>query len=916
MTSARTDPMPRCVAVLGCRVRFSRTGEARGVFGRRTCEGARAWRASSGGGAILDAGLVVASGGRAWDGRVEADAIRDELVRLGVDPGAIVRERASHSTADNARYTAELLARRGIDEVIVVTCDWHMARARAAFERAGLRVVPWPAVSPPSSWLRRTYRTIRERVAARLAPGIVLLAAASAVSLPAISACHKNAPPSGASADAAPPRSTADVAADLLAIARAEDERRAGDVPEAARTDRDPRLRRRAARAFARIADDASIPALLRALTDEDREVTAWGAYGLGATCKGHEEAHVTALAARAASLGGGPKEDASEPIDPQTAIARAVGRCGGARGEELLAGWVRARGPWSERAAYALGDFSARHGGLTDETLTVLLDAARGGAAGPQVPSALYPIGRLARVSDAFAPRTIEAARAALGAPSPSRIFAVRALGRSGAGAAADLMKAVENPALSPAERAEAAHGLARLDAAGRQGAGDALGRLVPARDPFALVQVGGETFGVLRALIDVVDADVPRSAQPALAALTRVSGTGNVPAPLARRLADVRCAAAAALASGAYTNDALAACDAKDSAAWQRGRLTSILRRPLVGARRAAWLEIARGAAVSTPTTPSSLLRVREAAIEAIAKHPELDDAARTALLAALHAPEAGLVGTAADVLAAHPDRAQVLAARERRAALDPAAPPPSGAAARDVDPAIARALAEAIARPWPEDRIETRAALMDAAVALGIPAARPAATAACHDTNATMRQRGQKALAALGDAQPSCPPPSIAPVAPEVDAPLTADAKLTFDTDVGALVIHLRRELAPVTSARLAALARSGFFRGVVVHRVVPGFVVQLGDPVGDGYGGSGKLLRCETSPVPFEALDVGMALAGRDTGSSQFFVTLSRTPHLDGDYAWVGRAEGGWAAVVEGDVVHEVTVENEP
>jgi cyclophilin family peptidyl-prolyl cis-trans isomerase len=55
------------------------------------------------------------------------------------------------------------------------------------------------------------------------------------------------------------------------------------------------------------------------------------------------------------------------------------------------------------------------------------------------------------------------------------------------------------------------------------------------------------------------------------------------------------------------------------------------------------------------------------------------------------------------------------------------------------------------------------------------------------------------------------------------------------------------------------------------------------------------------------VPFAPLEVGMALAGRDTGSSQFFVTLARAPHLDGEYARVGRAEGDWAAVAQGDVV---------
>jgi cyclophilin family peptidyl-prolyl cis-trans isomerase len=116
-----------------------------------------------------------------------------------------------------------------------------------------------------------------------------------------------------------------------------------------------------------------------------------------------------------------------------------------------------------------------------------------------------------------------------------------------------------------------------------------------------------------------------------------------------------------------------------------------------------------------------------------------------------------------------------------------------------------------------------------------------------------------------------------------------------------------------LAPIAATRFVALARSGFFTGVVLHRVVPGFVVQFGDRGGDGYGGAGALLRCETSPTEFGALDVGVALAGRDTGSSQIFVALERSPRLDGQYSWVGRAEGDWNAVAEGDVLRGVTVD---
>jgi peptidyl-prolyl cis-trans isomerase B (cyclophilin B) len=92
-------------------------------------------------------------------------------------------------------------------------------------------------------------------------------------------------------------------------------------------------------------------------------------------------------------------------------------------------------------------------------------------------------------------------------------------------------------------------------------------------------------------------------------------------------------------------------------------------------------------------------------------------------------------------------------------------------------------------------------------------------------------------------------------------------------------------------------------------------VPGFVVQLGDPDGDGFGGPDlPPLRDEVSLRPFEPGSVGIALAGRDTGSSQFFVALRRAPHLDQDYSVVGHAEPGWERVVVGDVIRKASVQD--
>ncbi len=754
-----------------------------------------------------------------------------------------------------------------------------------------------------------------------------------AIGLVLVGACGKTGRQGADPAEAGP---AADRARSVVAftILRAEDRRRARDVPDDARTGHDPAVRRLAVRALARIGDPASEQALLQALSDEDEETVGWAAYGLGWICKGHEEAHVRALAARAASLddeGGARASAVAEAgaalrpdagagrgaVDARMALVRAIGRCGGELAEQVLsamvrprggvapapgAGTDRAQGVWGERAALALGDIAAHRGQLGDETVTALLDAA------PQSPAALYPFGRLERMSDAFASRVLSSARLALDRPGDGRVFAIRALARCGVDATHDLLRVVEAKDMTPAERAEAARGLKTMGEPGHAAAALALGQLTPDKDPFAIAALGGDDFGVLRTVVGALGDDPPKAAEPALRALSTLRAPGEVPPALGRRLAELRCSAAGALARGAYDLDILAHCD--DDAASEpaeRARLGALARRPLVGERRAAWRSL----------TKSTHVRVQEAALELINEHPELAEAARAVLTEALASARPGLVTTVAEVVHAHPDRVLVLAEREKRAALDPNAPAPTEAPARDLDPRFAQALQGAISHAWSEDLVETRAALVDAAVTVHLPGARDAATSACHDPNVTMREHAQKALRALGDSSPVCPAPDASP-APDggvlpTDPPLAHPTKVTLETDAGTLSLTFEPELAPLAAARFVALARAGFYRGVVVHRVVPGFVVQLGDPGGDGYGGSGALLRCETSPVPFRRLDVGVALAGRDTGSSQIFVALDRVPHLDGEYARVGRAEGDWDAVAQGDVVHEVKVE---
>lgn len=827
--------------------------------------------------------VVIASGGRRWGGRVEADVMARELAARGVPDRAIVRERCSLSTRDNARFSTEVLARRGSPRAILVTCDWHMARAIVLFERAGAALdvaVAADAVGVP--WARRLWTRARERLLSVV--GAFVLAAAVMV----LAACSKRpSAPVPARADAS---SVANADDPIVAIDRAEDRRRAKDIPPDLQRNHDAPIRRAAARARARILDGDDAP-LLRALEDDDDEVVSWASYGLGESCKGHEVTHVRALAARLAS--------SRRPHPSQAAIIRALGRCGGDASDQTLRAWLRRGGDTAEAAAYALGEVAGLRGSLSIESSAALLEAAQGS---PPLPAALYPFGRTdSGAGDELGPRLVTAALAALDHQGPGRIFAVRALGRSGeTDAATELARVLDAGDFSPPERAEAAHGLARLRKAGQVALADALAQLVPSKAE----GLAGDGFGTLMAALEAVGDDPPKRTATALWAVARLDPPAGAPAMLLRRASAARCVAAAKLALGAWDSDVLRTCDVSDGESGERARLVALDREPLAKARRAAWVELAR----------SRHPRVREAALNLIARHPELGDAGRAALGEALAAGEPGVVAVAASVVQGHPDRAFVLARSERLAALDPGAPPPSASPARELDAAVAKGLRAAIARRWSADLVETHAALVEAALAAGLDEARAYAREACKDTNATVRARAAKALAGAGDKDAVCPPPEApGELAAEVGHPLSRPVRVFFDTDAGAVAVSFDPSLAPIAVTRLVALARSGFYTNIEVHRVAPGFVVQFGDRGGDGYGGSGELLRCETAPAPFGPLDVGVALAGRDTGSSQIFVTLARSPHLDGEYPWIGHAEGDWDAIAEGDVVRAVRVE---
>jgi len=134
-------------------------------------------------------------------------------------------------------------------------------------------------------------------------------------------------------------------------------------------------------------------------------------------------------------------------------------------------------------------------------------------------------------------------------------------------------------------------------------------------------------------------------------------------------------------------------------------------------------------------------------------------------------------------------------------------------------------------------------------------------------------------------------------------------------TVVTNKGAFVIEFLPEDAPLTVDNFIQLARKGYFNGQSIPRVVPNFVVQAGDPRGDQNGGPGYQIRCEVNEVPYERGAVGMALSGKDTGGSQWFVTHSPQPHLDGGYTVFGRVIRGMDVVdniARGDVIRRMII----
>ncbi len=855
------------LVVLGCRVQ---DGQLSAAAWRRVERAAQAYQQQG-------AELVIASGGRLWQGAMEAEIFGRGLVERGVPEAKLRLERASLTTRGNARGVQPLLLQARAVRVGLVTCDWHMPRALELFRRLGLDPTPVPALTPARPPHRTALRWLRERTS--LALDLLLLAL-----LLLSAACSKSAGPSGAApsatASASPP------AAKSSAWLQAEQRRDPRLVAEEDLIAADAGLRLGAVRTLSRVQDESSLEPLSKALSDEDFGVVTWAAFGVGQLCRTHEPEAVRRLVLRATTLVD--ERQSSERDAAFSEIALGLGRCASDEAERSLRAWLRLSPEISRASGLGLGQLARKRKRLDDATIAALLDAAA-----KQPHSAyFYPLESLPALGSAARQRLLEVGSPVLEQPGPARAFAIRALGKAGAEAAPALRGVLESDSSSDAERADAARALGALGAAGQAELAAALKtRTRAVIDAKAWLS---SQHGVLLTLLEGLE---PKSADPGvLAELSQLPLEGEAP-PVWRRKVMLRCRAAALLAGRASASATLLGCDPAPPAERREGSLALLRvlgRGPLAKARGARFRELA----TSTDRV------VREAALELLMEHDEVPESAEL-LAGALGAKEAGVRATAAKVLARYPARAAPAGkadAKEAKPEAKPAQPP--------ADPRVVRALTSQLAGIASSNNVELSSLLLDAAVALELLGAKPALEQACGSTNPTLRQHAERGLIALGDAARRCP---------NVPAPETAlsaasrSVRLDFETEVGPLALTLVGATSPLATARLVELARSGFFDGMLLHRVVPGFVVQLGDPDGDGFGGPDlPALRDQLGPEPFEVGSVGIALAGRDTGSSQLFVAQRRAPHLDGEYSLVGHAEPGWDRLAQGDRILKVRV----
>jgi cyclophilin family peptidyl-prolyl cis-trans isomerase len=387
--------------------------------------------------------------------------------------------------------------------------------------------------------------------------------------------------------------------------------------------------------------------------------------------------------------------------------------------------------------------------------------------------------------------------------------------------------------------------------------------------------------------------------------------------------------------------------------------GGILTLLRDPDPGARTSA-IDTAAMLARSDGTARARLLELasegapwqREAASAAFIRHFGASDAATAAALLQtdsrfqkIRAAEASsgigengaeirtrLLGDAdasvrAAALGAIPDPELASRAEEIAAALSDSDPIVRAsaieryAATASVPPAEKMdALRRELAKGDSDELNDARVAAVTAIAALELPERIEILRPLVSHRDPVVRRLAAEGLAKAGEPRPQYTPlPIERPISEYETIARWALENHTalLRTGRGDIQVLLLTRDAPMTAWNFAQLAARDYFDGTTFMRVVPNFVVQGGDPRNDQSGGPGYSIRDEINLQKYTRGAVGMALSGPDTGGSQFFITHSPQPHLDGGYTIFGRVIGGMSGVVDqierGDRVNDVIID---